>query len=99
MVQVVNRKMFGRWPGAVYIGRGSIYGNPFRIGPDGSRAEVIERYRRRLWHYLQTDNELSKAIRDLADKAKTEDIVLECFCAPLPCHGDVLKAAIEWLNR
>ena len=23
---------------------------------------------------------------------------LQCFCAPLLCHGDVLIAAIEWLK-
>ena len=29
---------------AVYVGRPSIWGNPFVIGKDGSRAEVIEKY-------------------------------------------------------
>jgi len=29
---------------AVYIGRGSIYGNPFVIGKDGNRYEVCDKY-------------------------------------------------------
>lgn len=32
-------------PGRVYIGRPSKWGNPFVIGRDGSREEVIEKYR------------------------------------------------------
>ena len=28
----------------VYIGRGSKWGNPFRIGADGDRVEVIRKY-------------------------------------------------------
>lgn len=30
----------------IYIGRGSIFGNPFEIGKDGDREYVIKRYRR-----------------------------------------------------
>lgn len=33
-----------REPYDVYIGRGSKWGNPFKIGPDGSRADVIAKY-------------------------------------------------------
>ena len=29
----------------IYIGRGSKWGNPFVIGKDGSREEVVEKYR------------------------------------------------------
>ncbi len=70
-------------PGAVYIGRGrgSIWGNPFEIGKDGSREEVIAKYT--VWAY---------SIPELLQRAKAElagkDLV--CFCAPKACHGDVL---------
>ena len=33
----------------VYIGRGSIWGNPFIIGTHAARDEVIELYRQYLW--------------------------------------------------
>ena len=42
---ILNRRSDGIPPGAVYIGRPSIFGNPFVIGPDGDRGEVIEKYR------------------------------------------------------
>lgn len=72
----------------VYIGRknkrrgleASQWGNPFFIGKDGTRKEVIEKYRQ----YLLNNEELLKQIPKLKGK------VLGCYCKPLPCHGDVL---------
>jgi len=67
-------------PNGVYIGRGSKWGNPFPIGKDGSRAEVITKY----IAYLLRHQALLDALPELKDK------MLVCFCAPLACHGDVL---------
>ena len=38
MSRVLNKHEVGVPAGAVYIGRGSKWGNPFRIGPDGDRT-------------------------------------------------------------
>ena len=65
---------------AVYIGRPSTWGNPFVIGKDGDRAEVIAKYR----DWLSNNTVLMAALPDLRGR----DLV--CFCAPAPCHGDVL---------
>lgn len=64
----------------VYIGRPSKWGNPFVIGRDGDRAEVIAKFDA----WLDTQPQLLAALPELHGK------VLGCFCAPLPCHGDVL---------
>lgn len=64
----------------VYIGRPSKWGNPFKLGDDGTRDEVIEKYRA----WLQTQPELLLALPELTGK------VLGCWCAPEKCHGDVL---------
>lgn len=70
-----------REPFDVYVGRPGPWGNPFRIGRDGDRAEVIRKYER----WIRARPELvARARRELRGK------VLGCFCAPLPCHGDVL---------
>ena len=69
----------------IYIGRPSKWGNPFVIGKDGTREEVIEKYRR----WLQTRPSLLKDLHEIKGKR------LGCFCAPLPCHGDVLVALDE----
>ena len=64
----------------VYIGRPSKWGNPFTMGRDGTREEVIEKYRK----YLRNKPELLSEIHTL--KGKT----LGCWCSPQACHGDVL---------
>jgi hypothetical protein len=81
MTTVVN-KMFHKFD--VYIGRGSKWGNPFIIGTDGDREEVIKKYK----EYI-LKNEALKDIEELRDK------VLGCYCHPLPCHGDVLIELLE----
>lgn len=64
----------------IYIGRPSIWGNPFVIGPDGDRDTVIAKYR----DYLLSNKELLDRLPELHGK------VLGCWCAPQACHGDVL---------
>ena len=47
MPKVLNARQAGTKPAAdrVYVGRPSKWGNRFVIGPDGSRDEVIAKYR------------------------------------------------------
>lgn len=72
-------------PYDVYIGRPSKWGNPFIIGRDGTRLEVIALYKA---HILGRP-ELLAALPELKGK------VLGCYCAPKPCHGDVLAELAE----
>ena len=69
----------------IYIGRPSKWGNPFIIGRDGTREEVIEKYHVRL---LRSDNMLAELPKLFGKR-------LGCYCKPLPCHGDVLLAVID----
>lgn len=64
----------------IYIGRGSKWGNPFVIGTDGTREQVIDLYQQ----WLPDQPELMAALGELTDKT------LGCSCAPRDCHGDVL---------
>ena len=75
-------------PFDVYIGRPSKWGNPFIIGRDGDRYGVIAEYRQ----WIRTQPELLAALPQLRGK------VLGCYCAPLQCHGDVLKELVEELG-
>jgi len=68
-------------PYDVYIGRPGPWGNPFVIGPDGTREEVVEKYR--TWLFTKPEL-IAKAKAELAGK------VLGCWCSPQACHGDVL---------
>ena len=92
-IQVVNIHSFtGDF---IYIGRGSVFGNPFIIGKDGTREEVIEKYRSHLYHSILTLGPLGRAVLQLAP---CSHIVLGCHCSPLPCHGDVIASCIRWLR-
>ena len=89
MPRVLNHKRDGLPRGAVYIGpRAALqlprskWANPFRLRNDASREdreEVIRQYERHL-----VDSGLINDVHELRGK----DLV--CWCAPLPCHGDVL---------
>lgn len=60
----------------VYVGRGSPWGNPFRIGVDGTRDQVCDRFEREILPTL--------------DLTPLRGKNLVCFCAPQRCHADVL---------
>lgn len=65
---------------AVYVGRGSPWGNPFRMHTESSRNHVCDRFEQEVLPTL-----------DLTP-LRGKDLV--CFCAPLRCHGDaILKKA------
>lgn len=84
-ITVVNRYKDGF---DLYIGRGSIWGNPFRLADpkdDVERAQVIEQYEQ----YLLSQPALMAQLPTLLGKR------LGCYCAPKPCHGDVLKKHAE----
>jgi len=76
----------------VYVGRPTALGNPFRIGRDGSRAEVVEKYREWLCEGLRGDNPCTAMFADLFDQvSETGELTLICWCAPEECHADVIR--------
>lgn len=80
----------------LYIGRPSIHGNPYKIGRDGDRTEVLTKYRSYLFEEcLDSSSKLRKSIEDLERVTRDEDITLVCWCSPEACHGDILKYVLE----
>lgn len=64
-----------------YVGRSTPFGNPFHIGVDGTREEVVKKFR----VYLLSNAQLLARIRlELRGK------ILGCHCKPLACHAEVL---------
>ena len=65
----------------VYIGRGSKWGNPFKMKNYSlaERNRVCDEYEK---YFFKSG--LYKSIPELVDKK------LGCFCKPLRCHGDFL---------
>lgn len=64
----------------VYVGRPTKWGNPFILGADGNRADVVRKYA----EWLPTQAGLMASLGELRGK------VLGCYCAPDDCHADVL---------
>ena len=97
MTTVVNKY---KEPYTVYIGRGSIWGNPFSH-KHGTKAEfvvesrdaAVEAYR--LWLWDQIQHGLITREQLLALDGET----LGCYCKPQACHGDVLIRAVEWAKN
>lgn len=81
MPKVYNRHHGNAPADAVYVGRGSEWGNPFRIGEDGSREVVLAKFKAMLYG----DPLLLKRVKQ---RLQGKDLV--CFCAPLACHADIL---------
>lgn len=82
MLKVLNARIVGtqNTDKRAYVARPSRWGNPFQIGRDGSREEVVEKY----MEWFLSQQHLIEAIHDLRGK----DLI--CWCSPLCCHADFL---------
>ncbi|MEG5043574.1 DUF4326 domain-containing protein [Microcoleus sp. B4-C1] len=111
MIEVVNGKQHGFvGENKIYIGRAnkslglesSPLSNPYKIGVDGNRAEVIALYRKWLWKRIvigyNNPNQTFKELFSIAHRVNNgEKIKLICYCKPLDCHGDVVVKCINWI--
>lgn len=70
----------------VRVDRATPWGNPFETPADGTRDLVIANYSE---HYLRNKPSLLSRLHELKGKA------LACWCAPEPCHADVLRARAD----
>jgi len=83
--KVVNKRSGVKFD--VYIGRPSKWGNPFVIGKDGNREQVIAKYE--TWLKAPEQAGLIASLPELKDKT------LACWCRPSACHGDVLARLVD----
>ena len=81
----------------VYIGRPSIFGNPFSHKPRTlakymatSREDSVMKYEQ---YFLNRINDDPKF---LAEVLKLRNKILVCFCKPLACHGDILSNFVNY---
>jgi hypothetical protein len=81
-----------------YVGRPSIFGNPFVVGRDGTIDDVLDAYEE--WMYAPEQRELrDRARRELAG------LDLVCWCAPFGgidatsepaiCHAQILARVVN----
>ena len=92
-------------PNNFYIGRGSPLGNPFTHNGVRSvfktfafktREQAIDAYDKYFDKMYGTDEAFTKAFDEIYEHYKNgEDIYLQCFCKPLPCHGDIIADKLQ----
>lgn len=106
-IKVINKYHIpenNKLPNKTYIGRGSIFGNPyshlntislFEKYRCKTREEAISKYELYLSEQFKSDTRLSNSILDLVEKyIKGEELNLVCFCKPKACHGELIKQLI-----
>lgn len=94
----IQRKVTKGWrlPGnTVYVGRGTVWENPFIPGVDGTPEECLEKHKEFMMPYThQSQNGLEEFIISSAFLESVEYLRgknLACWCKPEePCHGDFL---------
>lgn len=78
-----------------YIGRGTLWGNPFVVGgQEGQfdRDEAIEKYKAHFESNILGDESKRRGILGL------RGMRIACHCKPLACHGDVIASYLNGLD-
>ena len=84
----------------VYIGRPSVLGNPFQIGRDGDRDQVIAKFKVYLDGRIKNnDPVMMPELRRIVALSRKHLVELACFCKPAACHGDHLREALIALSH
>ena len=101
-IEVVNiYKYSGEIDSVIMRGRSPI-ANPYpmRDRSDMERTRVTIAFKKHLWADMQAHGAMYRELERLIEFGKkTGHLVLGCCCKPKPCHGDVVKSAIEWMNK
>ena len=77
-----------------YIGRKGFgmtgeFGNPYRLNKDGTRLDILMKFRKYFTKRMNNDQEFKKKIMALRGNT------LGCFCKPRDCHGDIIAAYLN----
>lgn len=106
MIAVKNQRLYKGV--GIYVGRampklaGSALGNPYKVKPHGTHEldESLRLYRHWLWRHVQSETgEAYAELQRLKGLAGRGDLVLICWCAPAPCHADIIKICLEWMMK
>jgi len=94
-IRIINYKT---QKGGESIMRGTPLGNQ-NLESKYGRTKCIEMFRRDLWEDIKIQGpmykELCRLYRIWKNRGK---LTIKCCCKPLNCHGDVVKAALLWLD-
>ena len=89
-MNVLNKRTDTIPEAAVYVGRPSMWGNPFHVTLKCSREQAVSKYKTWFLERIAHDPDFRAATLVLAGK----DLV--CWCAPELCHAEVIR---EWVCK
>lgn len=70
-------------------------GNPYVLTKEEQRNDVIEKFKNNFDLLYSEKEEFKKAIDDvIIILSKGQNVAMECYCKPKPCHGDIIKEKI-----
>lgn len=94
IVRCGHTKLFHHYIGRAWGGYPeSPFHNPFHIGKDGTRAEVIAKFAA-YWYAPERG-----LLRQYALLTIRDDDTLGCWCYPCECHGDIIAGYVNWKRQ
>lgn len=104
-IKVVNKYKHTPTPNDIYVGRGSALGNPYTCKAlhktkakyqANSREDSIGKYEIYLRNCISSkDAKVCAEMNRIYKAAVNGEVNLVCYCAPNPCHADVIKKIID----
>lgn len=95
-----NKLYIGRYNDKLKL-KSSPLSNPYWVSEARKREEAIALYKRLIWQSIKRARDegiIDGIMQELTRIAELDNVELVCYCKPLPCHGDVIINAINWLN-
>ena len=105
MIKVIHKKDADKYDNVIYVGRGSVLGNPYTSiqGREtlakfvvDSRQESIQCYKEYLLKCIEDkDEKVCNLLNDIYLLSLDGNVYLACYCKPKSCHGDVIKEIVD----
>lgn len=105
MINIVNKYKHVPTDSDIYIGRGSILGNPYTsINNRATKAKYVVESKEVSISFFETylrekikskDSAICNELNKIWKMAKRGGINLVCYCHPNRCHGEVVKKIVE----
>jgi hypothetical protein len=76
-----------------YIGRPSVFGNPFWMKDESKRDDVVDKHVEYFMLRVSKDAEFRSKVMQLKGHK------LGCYCTPKRCHGDIIAHWIDSQNQ
>jgi hypothetical protein len=89
VINIKSKELYDVYIGRAGQGQDGYFGNPYILGKDGSREEIMEKYRKYFFQRMCEDTHFRIKIENLENK------ILGCFCKPEACHGDIIKDYLD----